>query len=150
MRAWIAAAAAVACATRSMPPPAPLSVPAPSREPVKGASAQLDSIARRYWTALLETAPLALLGTGRLGGPLFATALGDHRFDAKLDDLSPDAHRKVIDALAQLRAELTTLAPSELSAEEQLTLEMLRRQLADADAVEACSEIGRASCRERV
>jgi len=142
MRAWIAAAAAVACATRSMPPPAPLSVPAPSREPVKGASAQLDSIARRYWTALLETAPLALLGTGRLGGPLFATALGDHRFDAKLDDLSPDAHRKVIDALAQLRAELTTLMPAELTGEEQLTVEMLRRQLADADAAEACSAPG--------
>src|SRR5216683_3185264 len=112
MRApWIAAAFAAACATRPMPPPAPLSVPA----------------------------PLPQLGGGGMGGPLFATALGDHRFDAKLDDLSPDAHRKVIDALAQLRAELTTLAPSELSVEEQLTLEMLRRQLADADAVEACS-----------
>jgi uncharacterized protein (DUF885 family) len=74
-----------------------------------------------------------------MGGPLFATALGDHRFDAKLDDLSPDAHRKVIEAFAQLRAELSTLAPAELTAEEQLTLEMLRRQLSDADAAEACS-----------
>src|SRR5713226_7748057 len=121
MRApWIAAAFAAACATRPMPPPAPLSVPAPAP----------------------HTAPLPQLGGGGMGGPLFATALGDHRFDAKLDDLSPDAHRKVIDALAQLRAELTTLAPSELSAEEQLTLEMLRRQLADADAVEACSAPG--------
>src|SRR5229473_1515256 len=100
MRApWIAAAFAAACATRPMPPPAPLSVPAPAPQ----------------------------LGGGGMGGPLFATALGDHRFDAKLDDLSPDAHRKVIDALAQLRAELTTLAPSEPSVEEQLTLEMLRR-----------------------
>src|SRR5229473_3173259 len=140
MRApWIAAAFAAACATRPMPPPAPLSVPAPAPHTAQGASAQLDRIARRYWTALLETAPLPQLGGGGMGGPLFATALGDHRFDAKLDDLSPDAHRKVIDALAQLRAELTTLAPSELSVEEQLTLEMLRRQLADADAVEACS-----------
>jgi uncharacterized protein (DUF885 family) len=142
MRAWIAAAAAVACATRPMPPPAPLSVPAQAPEPVrKGASAQLDSIARRYWTALLETAPLLLLGGGGTGGPLFATELGDHRFDAKLDDLSPDGHRKLIEALAQLRAELTTLAPAELSAEEQLTVEMLRRQLADADAAEACSAL---------
>src|SRR5712664_2530115 len=140
MRApWIAAALAAACATRPMPPPARLSVSAPAASTAQGGSAQLDGMARRYWTALLETAPLPQLGGGGMGGPLFATALGDHRFDAKLDDLSPDAPRKVIDALAQLRAELTTLPAAELSAEEQLTLEMLRRQLADAEAVEACS-----------
>jgi uncharacterized protein (DUF885 family) len=138
MRApWIAAAAAaVGCATRPMPPPARLSVPAAAPRPVQGGAAQLDGIARRYWTALLDTAPLLLIGEG---GPLSATALGDHRFDAKLDDLSPAAHRKVIDALAQLRAELATLPPAELSVEEQLTLEMLRRQFANAEAVEACS-----------
>ena len=101
-------------------------------------STQIESIARRYWTALLETAPLLLLGEGSMGGPLNATALGDHRFDAKLDDLSPDAHRKLVDTLAQLRAELTTVAVARLSAEEQLTVEMLRRQLADVDAVEPC------------
>ena len=139
MRGWIAFLAAAACATRSMPPPAPLSVPAAALAPVTGASAQLESIARRYWTALLDTAPLQLLGNGALGGPLFATALGDHRFGARLDDLSPDGHRRVIDTLAQLRAELTTVPAAELSAEEQLTLETLRRQLGDADAAEACS-----------
>ena len=141
MRApWIAAAAAaVGCATKPMPPPARLSVPAAAPRPAHGAAAQLDGIARRYWTALLETAPLPLLGEGGMGGPLSATALGDHRFDAKLDDLSPDAHRKVIDTLAQLRAELATLPAAELSSDEQLTVEMLRRQLADADAAEACS-----------
>src|SRR6267143_3616315 len=141
MRApWIAAAAAaVGCATKPMPPPAPLSVPAAAPRPVQGGAAQLDGIARRYWTALLDTAPLPLVGEGSVGGPLFATALGDHRFDAKLDDLSPAAHRKVIDALAQLRAELATLPVADLSSEEQLTLEMLRRQLGDADAAEACS-----------
>ena len=140
MRAtWIAAAAAVACATRTMPPPPRLSVPASPPAPAQGAAAQLDSVARRYWNALLEIAPLALLGEGSVGGPLYATALGDHRFDAKLDDLSPDGHRRLLDALAQLRAELTTLSPGELSGEEQLTFEMLRRQLGDADAVETCA-----------
>jgi uncharacterized protein (DUF885 family) len=141
MRApWIAAAAAaLGCANRPIPPPAPLSVPAAAPRPAQGGSAQLDGIARRYWTALLGTAPLPLIGEGSLGGPLFATALGDHRFDAKLDDLSPAAHRKLIDALAQLRAELATLPAAQLTPEEQLTLEMLRRQLGDADAAEACS-----------
>ena len=128
MRApWIAAAAAVGCATTPMPPPARLSVSAAAPRPAQGAAAQLDGIARRYWTALLDTAPLPLLGEGGMGGPLSATALGDHRFDAKLDDLSPGAHRKVIDALAQLRAELATLPAAELPVEEQLTLEMIAR-----------------------
>ncbi|HYV67455.1 MAG TPA: DUF885 domain-containing protein [Myxococcales bacterium] len=139
MRGWIVPIAAAACATRPMPPPAPLAVSARTPAAATGVSAQLDSIARRYWTALLDTAPLLLLGTGRVGGPLYATALGDRRFDAKLDDLSPDGHRKVIDNLAQLRAELATLQTSELSAEEQLTAEALRRQLTDADALETCS-----------
>jgi len=139
MRApWIAAAV-LSCTARQMPPPAKLSVPAATPTATQGGSAQLDSIARRYWTTLLETAALPLLGEGSVGGPLNATALGDHRFDAKLDDLSPDAHRKVLDTLAQLRAELTTLASGGLSSEEQLTLEMLRRQLSDADAIEACA-----------
>src|SRR5438094_458116 len=89
MRApWIAAAV-LSCTARQMPPPAKLSVPAATPTGTQGGSAQLDSIARRYWTTLLETAALPLLGEGSVGGPLNATALGDHRFDAKLDDLSP-------------------------------------------------------------
>src|SRR5919109_2370984 len=135
MRApWIAAVV-LSCSAHQMPPPAKLAVPGGGPADTHSGSAQVESIARRYWTALLETAPLLLLGEGSIGGPLNATALGDHRFDAKLDDLSPDAHRKVLDTLAQLRAELTTVPTAGLSPEEQLTLEMLRRQLADADAV---------------
>jgi uncharacterized protein (DUF885 family) len=131
-----AALGLLACATQQLPAPAKLSVAADPPAPAQGAPAQLDSIARRYWTTLLQGAPLPFLGGG---GPLSATALGDHRFDSKLDDLSPDARRKLVDALAQQRAELTTLAAAELSAEEQLTLEMLRRQLSDVDAVEVCA-----------
>src|SRR5918912_378793 len=135
----IAAAVVLSCSAHQMPPPAKLAVPASLTADTHGGPAQLESIARRYWTALLETAPLLLLGEGSVGGPLNATALGDHRFDAKLDDVSPDAHRKLLDTLAQLRAELTTIPTTGLSAEEELTVEMLRRQLADADAVEACN-----------
>jgi uncharacterized protein (DUF885 family) len=137
----VAAAFLLACTAREIPPPARLSVPA-STDPAssaQGASAQVASIAQRYWTLLLATTPLPLVGEGSTGGPLNATALGDHRFDAKLDDLSPDAHRTLIDALAQLRAELTTVPTAGLSSEEKITVEMLRKQLSDADAVEACA-----------
>src|SRR5438105_211431 len=142
MRAPLFAAAAVlACSGRQMPPPAKLAVPAPAeRSPaVQGSSGQIASIAQRYWSTLLATTPLPLLSEGSLGGPLNATALGDHRFDARLDDLSPEAHRRLLDALAQLRAELTTISTAGLTPDEEITVEMLRKQLTDADAVEACS-----------
>src|SRR5438132_10953405 len=123
------------CATPQMPPPAQLSVPAAAAAPaVQGPSARLDGLARRYWTAALDTTALPFLG----GGPLGATALGDHRFDGKLDDLSPDAFRQQRQSLAEIRSELVTLAETGLSTEEQLTVEMLRRRLADAAALEAC------------
>jgi uncharacterized protein (DUF885 family) len=142
MRAPLAVAATLfACTAPQIPPPAKLAV-AGSAEPkaaVHGSSAQIANIAQRYWTSLLATTPLPLLGEGSQGGPLNATALGDHRFDAKLDDLSPDAHRNLVEALAQLRAELTTVSTGGLSTDEEITVEMLRKQLTDADAVEACS-----------
>src|SRR5437588_6285293 len=142
MRAPLAVAATLfACTARQMPPPAKLAV-AESAEPkaaLHGSSAQVASIAQRYWATLLATTPLPLLGEGSVGGPLNATALGDHRFDARLDDLSAEAHRRLLDALAQLRAELTTISTAGLTPDEEITVEMLRKQLTDADAVEACS-----------
>ena len=139
MRAPLFAAAAIlACATRQMPPPAKLSVPG-SADPAataQGASVQVASIAQRHWTALVSTTSLPLLHIDT--GPLDATRLGIHRFDAKLDGLSPDAHRKLMDAFAQLRAELSTVSTAGLSAEEVITVEILRKQLVDVDAAEAC------------
>ena len=142
MRAHLFAAAAVlACTARQLPPPAKLSVPGSTdaQATTRGSSAQVASIAQRYWYTLLADGPLPLIGEGSTGGPLNATALGNHRFDARLDDLSPDAHRKLIDALAQLRAELTTISTSGLSTDEEITIEMLRKALADAGAAEACA-----------
>src|SRR2546428_421104 len=121
-------------ARRRMRPPAQLWVPGAPAAAVQGPSARLDGLARRYWTALLATTALPFLG----GGPLSATSLGDHRFDAKLDELSPDAFRQLRQSLAELRTEAATLPQPGLPAEEQLTLEMLRRQLGDADALDAC------------
>ncbi|HWE24401.1 MAG TPA: DUF885 domain-containing protein [Myxococcales bacterium] len=137
MRALLAAAAgALACST-PMPPPARLAVAgSPDAKTAHGPSAQIMSIAQRYWTTSLSTSSLPLLHLD--GGPLAATALGIHRFDANLDDLSPDAHRKLMDAFAQLRAELSTVPSAGLSAEEAITVEMLRKQLVDVEAAEAC------------
>jgi len=70
---------AAGCATHS---------PAP-RPPGSDAAQRLRSIGDRYWDALLATTTLPALnqnGIGYLGGPLYATSIGDHRFDDKLDD----------------------------------------------------------------
>ncbi|GAC1346499.1 MAG: DUF885 domain-containing protein [Myxococcales bacterium] len=131
---------AASCATPPIPKAPPLAVSAqkPVVAPEPFASEQLRAVADGYWTALLATAPLPMLGEGGLGGPLAATALGDHRFDGKLDDLSPAAHTALIQSLDRLRTEADTLAASGLSAEEGLTLRILRAQLAEAHEAEVC------------
>jgi uncharacterized protein (DUF885 family) len=139
-RRLAAALCAVSCVTPQIPKAPPLAVPAqtPSVAPEPSAADALKTVADRYWTLVLGTRPLPMLGEGGLGGPLAATALGDHRFDGKLDDLSPAAHAALLQALDRLRTEADTLAASGLSAEEGLTLRILRAQLADAHEAEVC------------
>jgi uncharacterized protein (DUF885 family) len=137
-RLCLYALACVACATKQMPPPAKLSVSGPAAADSASASSRLDSLAKRYWRTLLETAPVTLVFDGGVGGPLYATAAGDHRFDGKLDDWSPAARRKLRDALSQLRSEAAVLGPAGLSPEEGITLAMLREQLAEELSVETC------------
>ncbi|TMB39801.1 MAG: DUF885 domain-containing protein [Deltaproteobacteria bacterium] len=138
-RSWLCVVVCLACsaATRQMPPPAKLSVSGTAAADTS-ASARLDGLARRYWKTFLETAPVTLVFDGGAGGPLFATALGDHRYDARLDDWSPAARRKLGDALAQLRSEASILDAKGLSPEEAITLEMLRQQITEEISVEAC------------
>src|SRR5438067_12296098 len=121
----LCALACLACATKQMPPPAKLSVAGTAATEAVSASGRLEGLARRYWQTLLETAPVSLVFDGGIGGPLFATALGDHRYDARLDDFSPAARRKLRDALAQLRSESDSFDPAGLSPEEKLTLDIL-------------------------
>src|SRR3954464_4134986 len=124
-------------ATKQMPAPAKLAVSEAERPDVSG-SARLDGLAKRYWKTLLDTTPVTLVFDGGAGGPLFATSLGDHRFDGRLDDWSPAARRKLRDALSQLRSEATVFDARELSGEDVFTLEMLRQQLAEELSVETC------------
>src|SRR3954465_5303351 len=137
LRFCVCALACLAC-TKQIPAPAKLSVSGPSTADPTSASARLDSLAKRYWRTLLETVPVTLVFDGGAGGPLFATALGDHRFDSKLDDWSPAARRKLRDALSQLRSEAAVLDPGGLSEEEGITLAMLRLELAEELSVETC------------
>lgn len=138
--ALVVAILAAGCRTPQQPAPTPLSVERQVATPaLHAAPERLRALSDRYWQTLLETAPLVMLGEGGLGGPLAATALGDHRFDARLDDLSSPAHTRLLHALAQLRTELDSIPATELAGEDAITAEILRGQLDDARASEVCA-----------
>jgi uncharacterized protein (DUF885 family) len=126
---------AVACANPPMPPPAKLSVPAlPVARPTSPVVAeQLKALTDRYWRTLLELGPL--LGTG---GPLYATAIGDHRFDGKLDELSPETRTRLLQSMADIRIVADQIAVGELGSEDALTLELLRARLEEGSASTVC------------
>jgi uncharacterized protein (DUF885 family) len=62
--------------------------------------------------------------------PLFATRLGDHRFDDRLDDLSPEARAKNLARDRRWLKDLSKeLQPDELSRDSQIDLEIFRHHL---------------------
>jgi uncharacterized protein (DUF885 family) len=61
--------------------------------------------------------------------PVFATQIGDHRFDAELDDLSPEGRAKSLAFSRSLLADLEKIDRSKLSRENQVDASVLRNQL---------------------
>jgi uncharacterized protein (DUF885 family) len=91
-----------------------------------GAPAQLSALADEYWEAYLRHHPIE------------ATIIGDRRFDALLDDPSPEAAAARGAALSDLRDRAMALSASELGDGERLTrdvlLEAVGYELAKLDA----------------
>jgi uncharacterized protein (DUF885 family) len=95
--------------------------------------AAVRALADEYWEARLEASPL------------FATFLGDHRYDDRVDDLSAEAERRHRDLWAGLRARAAALgdgagdadaggggAGDGLSEVDRSTLDLLAHELDDA------------------
>ncbi len=61
--------------------------------------------------------------------PVSATQIGDHRFDAELDDLSLAGRERALAFAKAMRAELDRIAIAELSRENQVDALILRNQL---------------------
>ncbi len=61
--------------------------------------------------------------------PVFATQIGDHRFDAELDDLSAEGRAKSLAFSKSLLADLEKIDYSKLSRENQVDASVLRNQL---------------------
>ncbi len=61
--------------------------------------------------------------------PIWATGIGDHRFDGELDDLSAEGRQRALDARRGLLAELQAIDVAALSRENQVDASILRNKL---------------------
>jgi len=85
--------------------------------PPSASDRTFEEIAQRY---LAEMLPLT---------PVQATALGDHRYDSQLDDVSADGQASRVGLARQLLAQMATLDLSQLSRPHQVDDRLLKSQL---------------------
>ena len=83
------------------------------------ASTALRALADEYWEARLEASPL------------FATFLGDHRYDDRVDDVSAAAEQRLRETWTDLRAQATALDGA-LDDTDAVTRDLLVHELDDA------------------
>jgi uncharacterized protein (DUF885 family) len=83
------------------------------------ASAELKELAERYWEARM------------VASPLFASFLGDHRFDDRADDLSPEADAANRATWVEMGAAAEAIDPAGLDAVDLVTRRLLIDELAD-------------------
>ncbi len=65
------------------------------------------------------------------GDPAWATSVGDHRFNDRLADVSPDSQTRRLAAKRQFRARLETIDDSQLSTAKRIDYAVFRRLLED-------------------
>jgi uncharacterized protein (DUF885 family) len=90
--------------------------------------ARLKHLADGYWEALMERRPTR------------ATALGDYRFNDRLDDLSEKGRQQWRTTLQSLLTDLRRLPAGNLSAQDRLTRGLLERAVRDAQIKLECHE----------
>jgi uncharacterized protein (DUF885 family) len=110
-RAWCAATLLVlaGCTAPAQRPPAP--------QGPSAADVAFDQVADRF---LNEMVPLT---------PVFATQLGDHRFDDRLDDIGPTARAERAAVAHRLLAALAAIDGAQLSRANQVDLQLLKHRL---------------------
>ena len=85
--------------------------------PPSAADVTFEEIAKRY---LADMLPLT---------PVQATALGEHRYDSNLDDVSPDGQGRKVGMARQLLAQVQTLDLSQLTRPHQVDARLLKAEL---------------------
>ncbi|MFI6366831.1 DUF885 domain-containing protein [Nocardia sp. NPDC050630] len=81
---------------------------------------ELTNLADRYWDSVLAASPST------------ATLLGDHRFDDRVEDLSPEAEQRLLATLRELRDQVDGLDAEELDGTDRVTRSLLRTELDSA------------------
>ena len=84
------------------------------------ASEQLRAIADEYWEARLEASPL------------YASFLGDHRYDDRADDLSIEADQARRARWTVLRSQATAVAADSVDETDRVTTDLLAEELDDS------------------
>ena len=74
---------------------------------------RLGAIAERFWDRAMKESPI------------WATILGDHRFDAEVEDLSAEHEQHTIAEYTALRDEAQTVDPAGLSGDDRITRHVL-------------------------
>ncbi|HEY6481903.1 MAG TPA: DUF885 domain-containing protein [Steroidobacteraceae bacterium] len=97
------------CASR--PPP-----PSPAARP-NAADAAFDVLASRYLREMLALTPVD------------ATALGEHRYDAMLDDVSAAGFQRRVALARQLLGQVQSLEPGQLSRDREVDARLLQNEL---------------------
>ena len=108
----------VACNSEAPPQDQkPAAAPAAEQPPTPSADEQFADLSKRW-----------LDGAFRLN-PITATQVGDHRFDAELEDLSAEGRQRGLDFLKGMLTELEKIDRTKLSRENQVDYGMLHNQL---------------------
>src|SRR5689334_10788230 len=87
--------------------------------PANDESAKLHDLFHRAWELALKERPT------------FATGVGRHEYDDRLDDVSPDSLERQNGESRGFLAELRRIDRSRLSAEDQVNADIFQRQLED-------------------
>lgn len=97
--------------------------------PVGDAVTATDTSAESEQDRAFAALSARFLDEGLALSPVAATQIGDHRFDAELDDLSPEGRQKAADWTRGMLSDLDGIDSATLSRENQVDALILRNQL---------------------
>ncbi len=114
----LALVSSLAACQKTEPPAAGVALPATTAAPTDAAAdAKFADLSRRALDGWLELSPVS------------ATQIGEHRYDARIDDLSEAGRQKSMEFSRRMLAELDALDAAKLSRENQVDAAILRNQL---------------------
>jgi uncharacterized protein (DUF885 family) len=96
--------------------------------PTAGDASSTTATASEADAAFADLSKRALAGWLQLH-PVAATQIGEHRYDAEVDDLSAEGRQKIVDFTHKTLAELDGIDAAKLSRENQIDALLLRNQL---------------------